>query len=393
MKPLVIAGNSMRRFLRDRTTLFFTLVLPVLLIFIVGNATSRFDDPVFPVGVVDEGSGPLGAELRRSLASDPSIELESFDDREDLSKLVRRGVLAVGLVVPASYDEKLRAGQTVRIEFLVDQTRGFPAAVRSLVSETVNEQGTAIQAAAFATRHAGRSFDENLAEARRTAELVSNVAIGVRPERVGVREDQSYLPPGFNYQAPSNLVLFVFITSIAGSALLIQSRRLRVTQRMLGTPTTARTILAGEALSRFAMAGFQALFIFLVGTVVFGITWGPPLAAAVLILLFVGVGTSIGMLFGTIFRTPEQAGAIGAPMGIAAGMLGGCMWPLEIVPKPMQTFGHIFPHAWAMDAWIELIGRGGGLGDVLTEFAVLAGFIAVLFPLGAWRLRRAIVGA
>jgi ABC-2 type transport system permease protein len=391
MKPLVIAGNSMRRFLRDRTTVFFTIVLPVMIIFIVGNATSRFDDPVFPVGIVDEGSGSLGAELKRSLEREPAIELDAFDDRESLAKLVRRGGVAAGLVLPASFEEDLRARKAVQIELLVDQTRGFPAAVRSLVSEAVAKQGATLQAASFAARRAGRSFDESLAEAKRTSELVQSVAIGVRSENVGNADEQSYLPPGFNYQAPSNLLLFVFITSLAGSAVLIQSRQLRVTHRMLGTPTTARTILLGETLSRFATAAFQALFIFLVGTFLFGVRWGPPIGATAVIVLFVLVGTSVGMLFGTIFRTPEQAGAIGAPMGIAAGMLGGCMWPLEIVPKGMQQFGHIFPHAWAMDAWIEMIGRGGDLADITTELAVLAGYVAVLFPLATWRLRRAIV--
>jgi ABC-2 type transport system permease protein len=390
MKPFVIAGNSMRRFLRDRTTVFFTIIFPVLIIFIVGNATSRFDDPTFPVGIIDEGSGTLGAELIRTIDRAPSIELDSFDDREALAKMVRRGGVAAGLVVPASYDEKLRSGRGVQVEFLVDLTRGFPAAVRSVVSEAISDQGARIQAASFATRRAGLAFDASLEQARRTEKVVSNVAVGVEAQTVGTADEQSYLPPGFNYQAPSNLILFVFITSLAGSALLIRSRQLRVTHRMLGTPTTARTILAGETASRFAIAGFQAVFIFLVGTFLFGVEWGPPLAAAAVIVLFVAVGTSIGMLFGTIFRTPEQAGSIGAPLGIAAGMLGGCMWPLEIVPEPMQQFGHIFPHAWAMDAWIELIGRGGGIGDIVTELAVLAGFVAVLFPLGAWRLRRAI---
>ena len=391
MKAFVIAGNSMRRFFRDRTTAFFTLILPVVLILLIGNATSGFDDPVFPVGVVDEGAGALGADLKRSLDGEPSVELTSYGDREALAKLVRRGAVAAGVVLPLGYDQGIRAGKAVKVELLVDQTRGFPAAVRSIVSEQITRQGALLQAAAFAGRHGGGPFDTTLEQARRTSELISNVAVGVNAENVGREGEQDYLPPGINYQAPSNLILFVFITSLAGSALMIRSRQLSVTHRMLGTPTTARTILAGEAASRFAIAGFQALFIFLVGTFLFGITWGPPLAATILIVLFVGVGTSVGMLFGTIFRTPEQAGSIGAPMGIAAGMLGGCMWPLEIVPKPMQTFGHIFPHAWAMDAWIELIGRGGGFADVLTEFAVLAGFIAVLFPLGAWRLRRAIV--
>jgi ABC-2 type transport system permease protein len=391
MKPLTIAGNSMRRFLRDRTAVFFTLILPVLLIFIIGSATSRFDDPTFPVGIVDKDSGPLGAELRRSLEREKTLELESLDDAESLAKLVRRGAMSAGIVLPRGYDENLRAGKRVRVELLVDQTKGFPAAVRSLVARAVAEQGAELQAASFAARHTGRPFAQGLAEARRTARLVSNVSVGVKTETVGKAERQSYLPPGVGYQAPSNLLLFVFITSLAGSAVLIESRRLGVTRRMLGTPTASRTILAGETLSRFSTAAFQALFIFIVGTVLFGVSWGTPIGATLVIVLFVLVGTSVGMLFGTIFRTPEQAGAIGAPMGIAAGMLGGCMWPLEIVPKTMQQIGHIFPHAWAMDAWIELIGRGGGVGDVSRELAVLAGYVVVLFPVAAWRLRRAIV--
>lgn len=391
MKPLVIAGTSFRRFYRDRTAVFFTIIFPVFLLFFIGSATSRFDDPTIPVGVVDERSGPLGAELTRALEREPTLELERFDNAEAVAKLVRRGALAAGIVLPASYDADLRAGRRVRVELLVDQTRGFPAAVRSVVSEAVTRQGSALQAAHFAARNTGRDFQSSLAEAQRTSRLVANVAVGVRAEIVGRAEEQSYLPPGYNYQAPSQLLLFVFITSLAGSAVLIQSRRLGVTRRMLGSPTAAGTIITGETLSRFVIAGFQALFIFIVGTALFGVTWGAPLGAAAVIVLFVLVGTSVGTLFGTIFTTPEQAGAIGAPMGIAAGMLGGCMWPLEIVPETMQRIGHIFPHAWAMDAWIELIGRGGGIGDVATELAVLAGYVAVLFPLGAWRLRRAIV--
>lgn len=390
MKPLVIAGNSLLRIARDRPTLFFALVFPVLLIFVIGSASSRFDDPTFPVGVVDEGSGTLGAELLRSMEREPTLEIEMHDDREALAKLVRRGAVAAGMVLPASYDEDLSSGRATRVEFLVDQTRGFPAAVRSVVSEIVSAQGATLQAATFAARRTGLGIDESIAAARATAEVIESVAVGVDAETIGAPEERTYLPPGVGYQAPSNLILFVFITSITGSALIIQSRQLRVTHRILGTPTRARSILLGETLARFVIAGFQALFIFLVGTFLFGVTWGSAPGAVAVIVLFVLVGTSVGMLFGTVFRTPEQAGAIGAPVGIAAGMLGGCMWPLEIVPESMQRLGHVFPHAWAMDAWIELIGRGRGVGDILTELAVLAGFVAVLFPLAAWRLRRTI---
>jgi ABC-2 type transport system permease protein len=392
VKVLLIAQTSMRRFLRDRTALFFTIALPVLLIVIIGPATAGFDDDDFPVGIVTGANGGLSNSLQKALDDSPRVNLESYDDREDLAKAVRRGVIPAGLIIPSDYDESLRSGRPVDVALLIDQTRGFPVAVRSVINEIVAGQGAAVQAATFAGKRTGKPFDETFAAAKETEPLFRDVAVGVTAENIGTDDfEETYLPPGIGYQAPSNLILFVFITSLAGSALLIQSRQLRVMQRMFSTPTSTRQILAGEGLARLAIAGFQALFIFTVSTLLFGVEWGQPIGAAALIVLFVLVGTSMGMLFGTIFRTPEQAGSIGAMAGIAMGMLGGCMWPLEIVPETMQRIGHIFPHAWAMDAWITLIGGGGGIADIGTELLVLAGWVVVIAPIAVWRLQRAIV--
>jgi ABC-2 type transport system permease protein len=73
-------------------------------------------------------------------------------------------------------------------------------------------------------------------------------------------------------------------------------------------------------------------------------------------------------------------------------MLGGCMWPLAIVPAPMRAVGHLFPQAWAMDGFIALIARNAGLAGITRQLAVLAGFAAVLLALATWRLRRTLVG-
>jgi len=184
----------------------------------------------------------------------------------------------------------------------------------------------------------------------------------------------------------------VFITSLAGAAGLIEARRLGVTRRMLATPTTASTILFGEALSRFAVALLQGMIIFLVGWLVFGVDWGDPPAALLLVVTFALVGTGVGMLLGSVLRNAEQATSIGPPVGIALGMLGGCMWPLAIVPQPMRVVGHLFPQAWAMDAFIALIAKGEDIAGIALQLAVLAAFAVVLLALATWRLRRALVG-
>jgi ABC-2 type transport system permease protein len=88
----------------------------------------------------------------------------------------------------------------------------------------------------------------------------------------------------------------------------------------------------------------------------------------------------------------EQAQAVGIPLSVGLGMLGGCMWPLDIVPAPMQVVGHLTPHAWAMDGWSELIFDGGSLLDILPNLAVLAGIAAVVGLLAVRQLRRAVTG-
>ena len=49
-----------------------------------------------------------------------------------------------------------------------------------------------------------------------------------------------------------------------------------MTQRLLALAATATTILFGEFLGRFAVAMLQALIIFGVGWLVFGVDWGDP---------------------------------------------------------------------------------------------------------------------
>jgi ABC-2 type transport system permease protein len=388
---MAVAANELRRFSRDKTALFFTAVLPVVLILVVGTATAGFDADAYTIGIVAPGHGELTTQLREALEKHERIVLKDYDDRLALAKDVRRGVVPAGVTIAPDYDAALLAGKPADVALLIDQTRGSPAAIRSLIAEVIADQGAVLQAAIFTHEQTGAPIKTALAQAKRATGLVKGVAVGVTSETVGEAEDEGRLSPGVGYQAPSNLILFVFISSLAGSALIIQSRQLRVMQRMYATPTSARSILLGEGIARFALAGGQALFIFLVGLLLFGVEWGQPLGAAVLIGVFVLVGTSVGLLFGTIFSTPDQAGSIGSMSGIAMGMLGGCMWPLEIVPKPMQTLGHLFPHAWAMDAWISLIGRGGTIADITTELAVLGAWVVVLLPLAIWRLRRTLV--
>lgn len=146
-------------------------------------------------------------------------------------------------------------------------------------------------------------------------------------------------------------------------------------------------------MGRFAIALLQAVLIVAVGALLFDVDWGDPLGAAALTLVFVLLSTGAGMLVGAVARTGDQASSIGPPIGIAFGMLGGCMWPLEIVGDAVRTIGHAVPHAWAMDAWIDLVFDGERIAAIAPELAVLAAWTVALLALASWRLSHALTRA
>ena len=385
MTALTIASNSLRRFTRDRTALFFIVVLPILVIVIVGATVTGFG--AFRIGLVVEGSGPRTDALIAALQKSDAMIVTRFATIDRAASAVRRSEQSASIVIPDHYDADIAAGRPSTIELVGDRTSTAFIAAGSAVQSVVASQASLVQAARFATEHVGGTFDENLARAESVSRSTAHVVVTA----TSVDTRGRTLPQGFSYSAPTMLVLFVFINSLASGASIIESRKLGMYERMAAAPVRRRDIVIGETLTYLSIALFQSLLIVGLGAVVFGVSWGSPPAAAALILMWALVGTGAGVLSGTLMRTPEQASSIGPPLGIAAGMLGGCMWPLEIVPPVMRTIGHFLPHAWAVDAWTILLSRNGGIGDIAGQLAVLAGFAAVLLTIATLRLRTHLV--
>jgi ABC-2 type transport system permease protein len=286
-------------------------------------------------------------------------------------------------VVPAGLDDDLAAGRTATIGFLSQPASGTGLGAEQAVRAIVAERGGVLGAAEFAAGETGTDAAELVAAAESAAAATPPLAVTTT-----VGGESRFLPMGFTYSSATMLVLFVFITAIAGGGTIIQNRRFGVYERMLAGPVTTRAVVAGEAVSFLVVSMLQSAIIVGVGALLFEVDWGDPLAAGALITTWAAVGASAGMLAGTLLRTVEQAGAIGPMVGIAFGMLGGCMWPLEIVPPVMRAIGHAVPHGWAVDSWIELLSRGGGIGDIAGRLAVLAAFALAFGTLAAARLRR-----
>lgn len=385
MTVLTLVGVRWRGVVRDRMAVFFLFVLPILVIALIGFTIRG--GSAFRVGLVIEGHGPVTADLVKVLHATRGMEMLDTASASRGRTALRRGELDAVMVLPASLDRDVAAGKPATIAIVAERANTTQLGAYTALANLVEHHASEISAAHFTVEHAGGSLPQRLELVRR----IEPTATPVQVQRISVDAGSTPGPTGFNYSAPTMLVLFVFINAMSAASAMISTRDQGLFSRILAAPVRPRTIVTAETLSYLTLAIGQSSLIVLLGAVAFGVHWGNPLAAALLVVTWGLVGTGAGVLAGTVFRTPEQATSIGPPLGIAFGMLGGCMWPLEIVGPAMRTIGHFTPHAWAVDAWTAVVAKGATAADIASDLGVLLLFAAGLLVVATIRLRRSIL--
>ena len=375
---VTIASTSLRRFFRDRSNYFFVLILPILLVVAVGL---QFGGAGAAGQVVLTGSGDLTDQLASEL-EDVNIGVDRQDDPDRAKELVARGRTDAAVVVDAAADAAWADGK--------------PANVTVLPGSQANGQATTATVNSVLNSLSGRQAALNALGGDRAASAkaldgVSDVGPTLKVTSVGDDLGEEFSGLGrFDLGAAQQLSLFMFLSALTGSTLLIQSRELGVTRRALSAPVTPLQVIGGEALGRFAIALAQGLYVVIGTAVLFGVDWGNPLATSLVVAAFAGVRASAAMVLGSLMDNAQAATGLGIGLGMVVAALGGSMLPLELFPDGLLKISAFTPHHWAYEAYSEIQRRGGGVADVLPQLGVLFGMTALLLPLGAWLLRRSL---
>jgi ABC-2 type transport system permease protein len=364
--------------------LFFTFAMPLLIVLLLGLAFQGAEN--VGVGVLDDSQGPASQALVHGLEEAPGLTVRSYRDADALDTAVTRSEVGGGVYVPPDYDETLASGDQATVQLLLDSVSGDAAAVRAQVQEVIDRQSGLVLAARAAQQAAELDLASGLELAAQAASAAALVEVQVTATGTGIAAGLSIR----DYAVIGQLVLFLFLIALTGAGDMAESRRLGVSRRMLATPTTAGAVIGGEGLGRYGIAGLQAVAIIVGTALLFAVDWVNLPAVLAVVAVYALVATGAGLLVGAVASSAQQAGAIGPVVGITLGFLGGCTWPLELVPEPMQVAAHLTPQAWAMDALTGIVGEGRSLAEVMVPVAVLLGFAAVLLPVSAWRLLRAL---
>lgn len=187
---------------------------------------------------------------------------------------------------------------------------------------------------------------------------------------------------------PSYTVMFAFFLVLSVGWLFVAERKHGTLARLRAAPLTRGQILMGKLLPCLLVSLAQGFFLLACGYVIFGLTWGsrPDLLAAVAACTAVAA-VGLAVFVASVARTETQVAVYGTLLVLVLGGVSGSLMPRDLMPENMKTASLATPHAWALDAYAQLLANPNpDPMFIATACGVLLAFGAVFTLLAWWRM-------
>lgn len=383
-KILALAWLNSIQLLRNPGELVGVIVLPLALTMLFGSAFASGRAQEIGVLFVDEDGSAYSARVGELIDAEDSFATEATT-REEAERRIAEGDASVAVLVPKGFEDGIKGGDA-EIQVLRDPASENAFAVLSVVQGVAMRMSGNAQTAEIITSVAPAGaidfdsvYDDADAKWEPTPPIYAEGQTVVASE---VRGD-SVMAEGATLSSIGFTVWFILFMTFGSAGGILEEREQGTLRRLLVAPVGRGTIIAGKVFGIVLAALVQASILVAVGALAFGVPWGrDPLAVAIVLVAYVLAGTGLAVMVSALVRTRDQMSGASPLISTGLAMLGGCLWPIEVVGPAMQFVAKLTPTGWAVAGLTDVVARNQGLGVVLVPTLVLLGFAAVTLGIG-----------
>lgn len=412
---LALARKELLIFIKDPGGLVLVFLMPMMFILIMsyalaGSFGAGAENPI-RILVVDNDEGRFSRGVMEELGREGVFELEREWKGESLTRdlaesLIAEGKRSLAIVFPPGFSDVISRletahGETVTVALIVDPATSsrFMEPIRGTIRGIIEKIGMG-SALPKLKDNIARALEGRLGQAQVEGLLKDggempkngitrgeNPLVSLEqmpPKGMGVEQ----YPDTFQQNVPGYTIfgLFWIVNLLATSVL--EEKRSGTFRRLFVSPLGRFEILAGKMLPYYAVNLVQIAIMLFFARVFFGMSLGSsPLGIVAVGLSASASATGLGILVASVVRTDAQAGSLTVLVLLTLSALGGCFVPRFVMPESLQLAGLVTPHAWALDAFQDLLVRNMGFIDVLPKVLVLFAFGLGFLIFGTWRFR------
>jgi ABC-2 type transport system permease protein len=361
MNLRVIAANlvvKLMGFYREKTTMFFTLAFPIILILVFGTIFMSQDNVEYHLCVQDLDQTKSSAKSIETLESAGKFKITKVDPAVNATQYVRDKRMNLVLVIPKGLERSL-----MRRKFFNDFT--------SSVTITY-------------------IYDPSSSSVATKMDILNAVLAGINQEMSGtppfIRSVQKsmftkkyrfieFFIPGIIAMAVMTLSLFGTVDSDT------ELRQKGIIRKLSTTPISRTDWILSNILYHFILAVISTIAMLLVSYVVFNASlhidgW---LLAFILLDVFAFVG--IGMILTRFVKEAQSAAAAANAISYPLMFLSGSFFPIELMPGFLQKFARVLPLFYVNEGLRAAMVFEDNMA-ALRDAAIIGVFAAVVFILG-----------
>jgi ABC-2 type transport system permease protein len=335
---------------RDRSTIFWMFLMPLLFVVVFGLAFGRSDVGSYRVGLAVDESIPTGAALATALREVKVFTIDKGSYEHEL--------------------DKLRDGDRyVVISFGQASTASAGAAVAQQPAEVIVSYDPSRAA----------SVQIVLPLVRQVVDSVDRALAGYTPRlQVTERSVLSDSLEFIDFFLPGIIGFSIMQSGMFAAIPLTQLRETRVLKRFRATPLPRWAVLVSQGLVRLGMALVQMVVLLVAGRLLFDVNveanWPAVLAIVVLgSALFLALGFAVS----GVARTEEAVPALVQVVSFPMMFLSGVFFPVESFPEAVQVIARVLPLTFLGDGLRQVMVGGGGLHPLWLNYLALVAWGAV----------------
>lgn len=351
--------------LRDPGALFFTVVLPMMQMFMIGFAINTNVRDI-PTVVYDAAQTQESRRLlNRFVNSDDFKIVAHVDSEAELNREIIAGRARVGIKIPPDYSRRLLAGETASYLVLVDGSES------SVAGEALNVSN------AIALRE---SLERSLSGTGK-----ATLPIEARPKLLFNPDSKSA-----NFLIPGMIAVLMQMMTVLMTAISIVRERERGTlEQLYMTPIKPLGLMVGKIVPYAVVAYIETAILLVFMRFAFGVPIkGNLLLLLVLVTPFILTMLGFGTLVSTRARTYQEATQMAFGTMMPSIFLSGYIFPIENMPVFFQYVSRIIPTTYLIQIFRGIILRGAEFQDLWKQGLILTVMAMLMITISAARFRK-----
>lgn len=360
---MAIFQNNMKRFLKNKMALVLLLVVPLIFIFVsfLGTGTQKAN-----VAIIDHDRTPLTEQIIKTLKGQANVV--KVTEKNKKGRLINGDVDDV-FVFDKGFTAAMIAGRPIKLRSYHVKESNVSSGLRTYIAGYLQN----IELMAKLAHGKKNTFYQAYDHYQKNHPDLNVESDGRRGRQEGTLSALGFIIYG------------LFMIVIVSSGLIMEDKEKNLYHRFFTTPLSLKSYNLQNILSYFLLANVTVAALLLLLKFGFHAMLGPsPFAVYLVLIMFSIVAIAIGVAVSSFAKTARQANGISVLITTPVAMLGGCFWPVAIMPSYMQKLSAFTPTAWGVKALTKLV-YGNGLSDVIMDLIILALFAIVFFLLASWR--------